>query len=90
MTASVASCRYRIAPSKNSTAWKTNPERALAVITRILEHMFGDRSDARSDPFYEDPDYITEFFTTVKEFQVSLVVTMREMPRLKKDNPRRG
>ena len=49
------------------------PAGALAVITRILEHMFGDRSDARSDPFYEDPDYITEFFTTVKEFQVALV-----------------
>jgi phosphoenolpyruvate carboxylase len=49
------------------------PAGALAVITRILEHMFGDRSDSRSDPFYEDPDYITEFFTTVKEFQVSLV-----------------
>ena len=49
------------------------PAGAFAVVTRILEHMLGDRGDARSDPFYEDPDYITEFFTTVKEFQVSLV-----------------
>ena len=49
------------------------PAGALAVVTRILEHMFGDRGEARNDPYYDDPDYITEFFTTVKEFQVSLV-----------------
>lgn len=49
------------------------PAAALAVVTRILDYMLGDHAGAENDPFYEDPDYITEFFTTVKEFQVSLM-----------------
>jgi phosphoenolpyruvate carboxylase len=46
---------------------------AFAVITRILDYMLAPLPAADNDPFYEDPDYITEFFTTVKEFQVSLM-----------------
>ncbi|MDE1146090.1 MAG: phosphoenolpyruvate carboxylase [Azospirillaceae bacterium] len=47
---------------------------ALAVVTRILEHMLGARhTTLDDDPFYGDADYIREFFTTVKQFQVSLV-----------------
>lgn len=50
------------------------PPAAFAVVTRILEYMMeGHRRNATPDPFYEENDYITEFFTTVKEFQVSLV-----------------
>ncbi|HSK39474.1 MAG TPA: phosphoenolpyruvate carboxylase, partial [Arenibaculum sp.] len=50
------------------------PAAAFAVVTRILDHTLGVGSGAAAtDPFYEDPDYITEFFTTVKEFQVSLM-----------------
>ncbi|WP_159107104.1 phosphoenolpyruvate carboxylase [Azospirillum sp. B4] len=47
---------------------------ALAVVTRILEHMLGGKhATLDDDPFYGDADYIREFFTTVKQFQVSLV-----------------
>ncbi|MEE3623781.1 phosphoenolpyruvate carboxylase [Nitrospirillum sp. BR 11752] len=47
---------------------------ALAVVTRILEHMLGGKhTTLDDDPFYGDADYIREFFTTVKQFQVSLV-----------------
>ncbi|HEV7369111.1 phosphoenolpyruvate carboxylase [Arenibaculum sp.] len=49
------------------------PTAAFAVVTRILEHVLASPAAAEQDPFYEDPDYITEFFTTVKEFQVSLM-----------------
>ncbi|WP_207481523.1 phosphoenolpyruvate carboxylase [Arenibaculum pallidiluteum] len=53
------------------------PAGAFAVVTRVIEYMFGQYGPARRpfepDPFYEDPDYITEFFTTVKEFQVALM-----------------
>ncbi len=50
----------------------TTEAAAFAVVTRILEYMLGARPDGE-DPFYDENDYITEFFTTVKEFQVSLV-----------------
>ncbi len=46
---------------------------AFAVVTRILEYMLGERDGGASDPFYDENDFITEFFTTVKEFQVGLV-----------------
>ncbi|MGQ9371392.1 phosphoenolpyruvate carboxylase [Azospirillum sp. A39] len=46
---------------------------AFTSVTRIVEYMLGQRDGGRDDPFYEENDYITEFFTTVKEFQVSLV-----------------
>lgn len=46
---------------------------AFAVVTRIVQYMLGDRPSGNGDPFYDENDYITELFTTVKEFQVSLV-----------------
>jgi phosphoenolpyruvate carboxylase len=50
------------------------PASAFAVLTRILDSTLSPRKEEEeADPFYEDPDYITEFFTTVKEFQVSLM-----------------
>jgi len=52
------------------------PPAALAATTRILEFLHGAPAAAAAaapDPFYEDPDYITEFFTTVKAFQDGLV-----------------
>lgn len=50
------------------------PAAALAVVTRVLEHMLGDDwVSLDEDPFYGEADYIREFFTTVKQFQVSLV-----------------
>lgn len=51
----------------------TTQPAAFAIVTRILEYMIGPRPSGSGDPFYEENDYITEFFTTVKEFQVSLV-----------------
>jgi phosphoenolpyruvate carboxylase len=50
------------------------PAGALAVVTRILEYMIGTaKPDLEHDVFYAEGDYIREFFTTVKAFQVSLV-----------------
>ncbi|NYZ10964.1 phosphoenolpyruvate carboxylase [Azospirillum sp. RWY-5-1] len=54
------------------TPFMTQPG-AFAIVTRILEYMMGPRANGTGDPFYDENDYITEFFTTVKEFQVSLV-----------------
>lgn len=50
------------------------PASALAVVTRILEYMIGTaKPDLEHDLFYAEGDYIREFFTTVKTFQVGLV-----------------
>lgn len=50
------------------------PASALAVVTRILEYMIGTaKPDLDHDVFYAKGDYIREFFTTVKAFQVGLV-----------------
>ncbi|WP_051330413.1 phosphoenolpyruvate carboxylase [Niveispirillum irakense] len=50
------------------------PASALAVVTRILEYMIGTaKPDLEHDVFYAEGDYIREFFTTVKTFQVGLV-----------------
>ncbi|HYD32860.1 MAG TPA: phosphoenolpyruvate carboxylase [Azospirillaceae bacterium] len=46
---------------------------AFAVLSRILDYRLGPHAPASEDPFYAETDYITEFFTTVKEFQVSLM-----------------
>lgn len=51
----------------------TTEPAAFAVVTRILEYMLDRRDGTTGDPFYDEHDYITEFFTTVKEFQVSLM-----------------
>lgn len=46
---------------------------AFAVITRIITYFL--QPPIERDPYYEnaDYDYVTEFFTTVKAFQVSLM-----------------
>ncbi len=50
------------------------PAAALAVVTRIVEYMLGtEKPPLEADPFYAEGDYIREFFTTVKAFQVHLV-----------------
>jgi phosphoenolpyruvate carboxylase len=46
---------------------------AFAVVTRILEYMMGPREGGAGDPFYDERDYVKEFFTTVMEFQKGLV-----------------
>lgn len=46
---------------------------AFAVVTRILEYTLGKREGGHGDPFYDERDYVKEFFTTVMEFQKSLV-----------------
>jgi phosphoenolpyruvate carboxylase len=46
---------------------------AFAALTRILEWSVADRSGARDDIYYEDRDTVTEFMTTVKEFQNGLI-----------------
>ncbi|HYD64195.1 phosphoenolpyruvate carboxylase [Azospirillum sp.] len=51
----------------------TTETTAFAVVTRIAEYMLGARDGGTGDPFYDENDYITELFTTVKEFQVSLM-----------------
>ncbi len=48
-------------------------EAAFAVLTRILEWSVADRSAAAKDPYYIDRDTVTEFMTTVKEFQSGLM-----------------
>lgn len=50
------------------------PAAALAVVTRVVEYMLGtEKPPLEADPFYAEGDYIREFFTTVKAFQVGLV-----------------
>lgn len=50
------------------------PPAAYATLTRILEHVLPPPDPlATQDPFYTDADYVREFLTTVKEFQVELV-----------------
>jgi phosphoenolpyruvate carboxylase len=49
------------------------PATALAVVTRIMEYMIGAaKPDMEHDRFYAEGDYIREFFTIVKTFQVGL------------------
>jgi len=46
---------------------------AFAALTRILEWAMADRSAAKGDMFYDGRDHVTEFLTTVKEFQSGLM-----------------
>jgi phosphoenolpyruvate carboxylase len=46
---------------------------AFAALTRILEWSVADRSAAAQDVFYDNRDNVTEFMTTVKEFQSGLM-----------------
>ncbi len=44
-----------------------NPSLALAVVTRLLEFA-GTRDSGKDDPFYDEWDYVFEFFTTIRQF----------------------
>lgn len=46
---------------------------ALAVVTRTLEYMLTPPPTAIDDPYYQEHDYITEFFSEVTTFQSGLV-----------------
>jgi phosphoenolpyruvate carboxylase len=46
---------------------------AFAALTRILEWSVADKSVADQDIFYDNRDSVTEFLTTVKEFQSGLM-----------------
>ncbi len=50
---------------------------ALAALTRVMEYALapteGTPAAGENDPYYDERDYVTEFFTTVKEFQVALM-----------------
>lgn len=50
-----------------------NRTMAFATVTRLLEHALETGHSSADDPFYDEDAYIREFFTTVKEFQVSLM-----------------
>lgn len=41
---------------------------AFATLTRVLEFALGPPADPADDPLYEDWDYVTEFFITVRQF----------------------
>ena len=46
---------------------------AFGALTRILEWAATDRARPVKDAYYEDRDTVTEFLTTIKEFQSSLM-----------------
>ncbi|NPA94070.1 MAG: phosphoenolpyruvate carboxylase [Thermodesulfobacteria bacterium] len=43
-----------------------NPSLALAVLARLLE--FSSKADRGEDPFYQEWDYVFEFFATIRQF----------------------
>lgn len=49
-----------------------NKAAALAVVTRVLEHIFT-RPDAGADPFYEKLTYVDEFFAAVSSFNGEII-----------------
>jgi len=46
---------------------------AGATVARIAESVFADASAATQDPIYDEPDFATEFFQTVREEMTALV-----------------
>ena len=52
--------------------WFFTPAAALASVTRILEFTLTPPDEA-GDPFYEEADYIAEFFTTIQFFYDSVM-----------------
>jgi len=49
------------------------PQLASATIGRIAEAVFDTGKDAPADPIYDEPDFATEFFQTVREEMTTLV-----------------
>ncbi len=50
-----------------------NPTAASAAVCRILENVLETPQARDGDPFYQDPDYAGEFFTTVKQFNTEVM-----------------
>jgi phosphoenolpyruvate carboxylase len=50
-----------------------HPATAYAAVRGILVHALAQGVSSADDPFYDEPAYIREVFTTIKEFQVLLM-----------------
>jgi phosphoenolpyruvate carboxylase len=50
-----------------------NPTSAFATVCRILENVLETPQASEGDPFYEDTDYVTEFFSTIKGFNTQVM-----------------
>ncbi|MEE9140117.1 MAG: phosphoenolpyruvate carboxylase [Alphaproteobacteria bacterium] len=50
-----------------------NPATASATVCRILENVLETPQARDGDPFYEDPDTVGEFFSTVKQFNAEVM-----------------
>lgn len=48
-------------------------ELAAATVARIAEHSFADLKGDEADPIYDEPDFATEFFQTVRQEMAALV-----------------
>ena len=77
----IADIAQRGIPFKQETSFQggdgylffQSEDAAFAALTRILEWSAADRSAASQDVFYGNRDTVTEFLTTVKEFQSGLM-----------------
>ncbi len=49
------------------------PELALATVARIAEHTFHPAAGPIEDPIYADPDFVADFFATIKQGMQRLV-----------------
>jgi phosphoenolpyruvate carboxylase len=49
------------------------PALALATVARIAEHAFHPAAGPVEDPIYSDPDFVTDFFATVRNGMAELV-----------------
>lgn len=50
-----------------------DPVSAFAAATRIIENVLETPKAAAGDPFYGAPDYVAEFFNTIKQFNVRVM-----------------
>ena len=50
-----------------------NPVSAFAAVTRIIENVLETPKAAAGDPFYGAPDYVGEFFNTIKQFNMRVM-----------------
>jgi phosphoenolpyruvate carboxylase len=77
----IADIAARKIPFKQETSFQggdgylyfQSDDAAFAALTRILEWSTGNRDAAVKDDYYHDRDTVTEFMTTVKEFQTGLM-----------------
>lgn len=50
----------------------SSEDSALAVVTRVLEHVMGDPAET-PDPFYDERVYVDEFFAAVRQFNDRII-----------------